>query len=426
MAMIDTPQDKCEVVVEVLLRPEAVANIAEICPVVDQLTRHMLQTLTPGREVFCGHDKNLRNVHSIHIDDSLDTEVYPDNARIVVKAARLNADSAFIEGTEETLFEETQGGEETAACEVTPLPHVSLVGLWGSLFYDKQADRALPQGHCGAMKEELLAYCRAGLVLSDLGVDTSLVSWNRVLLFHGPPGTGKTSLCKALAQKLSIALSDRYHESSLVEINTHSLFSKWFSESGKLVMKLFKRVREMAEDPARMVVLLIDEVESLAAARKAALSSSEPSDSIRVVNALLTQLDALRKFPNVLTLCTSNITEAIDIAFVDRADCKIFIGNPSLSARHQVLSQSINELIAKNLITGCDNRALSLNDSFDLLKPLLDLLDGCSGRFLRKLPFLALAAMKRPRAGISMAEYVDALHRAATKEIAERAAIELR
>lgn len=59
---------------------------------------------------------------------------------------------------------------------------------------------------------------------------------------QGPPGTGKTSLCHALAQKLSIRLSHRYRAGTLVEINSHSLFSKWFSESGKLVQRMFKTV----------------------------------------------------------------------------------------------------------------------------------------------------------------------------------------
>lgn len=68
-----------------------------------------------------------------------------------------------------------------------------------------------------------------------------------------------------------------------------------------------------------------DEVESLTAARKAALRGSEPSDAIRVVNAVLTQLDSLKQYANVLILTTSNITEAIDVAFVDRADIKQYV-----------------------------------------------------------------------------------------------------
>lgn len=66
-------------------------------------------------------------------------------------------------------------------------------------------------------------------------------------------------------------------------------------------------------------------MESLTSARKAAASGSDPSDAIRVVNALLTQLDALKQYPNVLVLTTSNITGAIDVAFVDRADIKQYV-----------------------------------------------------------------------------------------------------
>jgi hypothetical protein len=42
-----------------------------------------------------------------------------------------------------------------------------------------------------------------------------------------------------------------------VEINSHSLFSKWFSESGKLVMKMFQKIDEFMDDEDSLVCLLI-------------------------------------------------------------------------------------------------------------------------------------------------------------------------
>ena len=89
-------------------------------------------------------------------------------------------------------------------------------------------------------------------------------------------------------------------------------------ESGKLVQRLFDGVKEKLADPATFVIVLIDEVESLTSARKNASSALECSDSLRMVISLLTQLDAIKRFPNVLVLATSNLTGSIDQAFIDR------------------------------------------------------------------------------------------------------------
>lgn len=77
------------------------------------------------------------------------------------------------------------------------------------------------------------------------------------VLTFSSPGTGKTSLSRALAQKLSIRLSSRYSHARLLEINSHSLFSRWFSESGKLVQKLFTSVNDLCEEEDCFVVVLI-------------------------------------------------------------------------------------------------------------------------------------------------------------------------
>lgn len=288
-------------------------------------------------------------------------------------------------------------GEETTAASVAELPNRSLDGVWDSLVYEDD------------IKPKLLNYIYTTLLFSDANVNFNLVSWNRVVLLHGPPGTGKTSLCKALAQKLAIRLSHRYSHGKLVEINSHSLFSKWFSESGKLVQRLFSMITEMVEDDDAFVVVLIDEVESLTAARSAAASGTEPTDSIRVVNALLTQLDKLKHRKNVLIMTTSNITESIDTAFIDRADIKQYVGLPPPKAIYWILESCLRELVRVGLIAPIDlpdyNQAVieheqisqgataGSEESLAGLK-LLDIAHRCkglSGRSLRRLPVLAHA-----------------------------------
>lgn len=49
--------------------------------------------------------------------------------------------------------------------------------------------------------------------------------------------------------------------------------------------------------------------------------------------------------PNVVILTTSNVTEKIDLAFVDRADIKQYIGPPSASAIFNIYLSCLDELM---------------------------------------------------------------------------------
>ncbi|MCJ1376729.1 hypothetical protein MMC20_007974 [Loxospora ochrophaea] len=222
---------------------------------------------------------------------------------------------------------------------VTKLPSREFHRLWDLLIFEND------------IKSKLLQVITRMITISSRQPDTHTTLWNRLVLLHGPPGTGKTSLCRALAQKLSIRLGKQYPSSRLVEINSHCLFSKYFSESGKLVAKTFEFIESILDtDEDMFVCVIIDEIESLTSAREQTLGSGDPRDALRAVNSLLAALDRLRSRPNIVVLCTSNLVEAMDVAFLDRVDIKQLVPQPCAEARYEIYRMCYLDLAKARII----------------------------------------------------------------------------
>ncbi|GAB1735415.1 hypothetical protein NU219Hw_g3048t2 [Hortaea werneckii] len=246
--------------------------------------------------------------------------------------------------------------DEGQKARILSLPNVALKDAWNSLVFD---DR---------LPALLLRYLVRMLgMVKQPTLNLAAFNWNRLCLLHGPPGSGKSTFCRALAQKLSIRLSDIFPKATLVEVNTNSMLSKYFGESGKLIGAMFEKVHAMAQDPAALICVIIDEIETIAGSRERSTTGGECNDGLRATNQLLTALDRLRFLPNVIVLCTSNLTTAIDQAFLDRVDIKQLIPCPSPTAIYEIFRSCLNELVRSSIVA--DRDVTASNTSTHELRP---------------------------------------------------------
>ncbi len=149
------------------------------------------------------------------------------------------------------------------------------------------------------------------------------------ILLHGPSGTGKTLLAKAVATE---------SEANFISVKGPELLSKWVGESEKGVREIFRRARQAAP-----CVVFFDEVDSIAPTR-GGIGMGEGGVGIhtgteRIVSQLLTEMDGIQEMHGVVIIAATNRIDMIDTAFLrpGRFDKIIYVPNPDIKTREKIL-----------------------------------------------------------------------------------------
>ena len=145
------------------------------------------------------------------------------------------------------------------------------------------------------------------------------------ILLHGPSGTGKTMLAKAVATE---------SEANFISVKGPELISKWVGESERGIREIFRRARQ-----ASPCVIFFDEIDSIAPTRGGGMEGGVHSSTERMVSQLLTEMDGIQEIHGVVVLAATNRVDMIDTALLrpGRFDKIVYVPKPEVKTRQKIL-----------------------------------------------------------------------------------------
>jgi len=245
----------------------------------------------------------------------------------------------------------------------------------------------------------------------------------RGILLHGPSGTGKTLMAKAVATE---------SEANFISVRGPELLSKWVGESERGIREIFRRARQ-----ASPCVIFFDEIDSIAPIRGV---GGETAVTERVVSQLLTELDGIESLHGVVVLAATNRADMIDTALLrpGRFDKIILVPLPDKEGRKKILEINTKEIpvIRESMVNSAKNP-----DYVDIDK-IAEATDGMSGadvasiantavslvihEFLDKYPDQKEAEKQATEAKVTMRHFEEAVRKVKTQKelkIGEKVAV---
>jgi hypothetical protein len=173
------------------------------------------------------------------------------------------------------------------------------------------------------VKRQLDMVCRLlddeALKKTQYRLETKGLSKGILILFHGPPGTGKTESALQMAKA---------SKREILKVDISQSKSMWFGESQKLVKRIFADYKVISKKCQRTPILLFNEADALISKRGVVRSTVDQTENA-IQNILLEEME---NFEGIL-MATTNLLVNLDPAFERRFLFKVEFKQPDLSLK---------------------------------------------------------------------------------------------